>query len=171
MDDSLTRLLRRLLQEQHTAALGTVHQGDPQVSMVPFVVVTEAEAPSAAFLIHVSGLSAHTRQMRDHPKVSLMVTMNERALDDNGQPYLPQALPRLTLQATATFIDRQTQDYALGKAAYLARFPVTGPIFELPDFSLVRLRPEAIRFIAGFGSAHSLKPEALRTIARQIASA
>ena len=41
-------------------------------------------------------------------------------------------------------------------ALYLARFPQAEPTFALGDFMLVRLRPRSLRFVAGFGRAHSL---------------
>jgi predicted pyridoxine 5'-phosphate oxidase superfamily flavin-nucleotide-binding protein len=53
----LTRELRALLQAQRVATLGTLNaDGSPLVSMVPFALRTD----EAGFVIHVSGLAAHT---------------------------------------------------------------------------------------------------------------
>ena len=38
MDDDTARMLRRLLERRPVAALGTLHRGEPAVSMVPFVL-------------------------------------------------------------------------------------------------------------------------------------
>lgn len=156
MDDTLNRVLRNLVLGRAVAALGTVEEGEPFVSMVPYIL----HGAGAAFLIHVSGLSAHTRQMLAHPQVSILVTAAEDAPGEEGAAILPQALPRVTVQGTAARIDPSGNEYAAGKAAYLERFPGAELMFGLPDFSLFTLRPRSARFIAGFGKAHSLSPEA-----------
>jgi putative heme iron utilization protein len=156
MDDTLNQVLRQLVRGRAVAALGTVEKGEPFVSMVPYIM----HGAGVDFLIHVSGLSAHTRQMLAHPQVSVMVTAAENAVADDGSAIEPQALPRVTVQGDAARIDPADQAYAAGKAAYLERFPLAGQMFELPDFSLFAIRPRLARFIAGFGKAHSLNREA-----------
>lgn len=156
MDESLNDVLRKLVNGRKIAALGTVDKGEPFVSMVPFVL----HGAGADFLIHVSGLAAHTRQMLANPQVSLMVTAAENALDENGAAIEPQALPRVTAQGSATRIDPESESYPAAKAAYLARFPQAALMFQLADFSLIAISPRTLRFVAGFGKAHSLRPEA-----------
>ena len=149
--DDLQRL-RRLLDERPVASLATLHRGDPAVSMVPFVL----RRADGTLLIHVSALATHTRDMQDHPRVSVMVT----AEADRGTP--PQALPRVTLACAARRLPREGSDYASAKADYLARFADAAVTFELADFSLVVLTPTAARLVAGFGRAHALVGEALQ---------
>ena len=156
MDDTLNNILRKLVLSRAVAALGTVANGEPFVSMVPYIL----HGAGANFLIHVSGLSAHTRQMLAHPRVSIMVAAAEDAVDENGSALQPQALPRVTAQGDATRIDPAAKEYAAGKAAYLECFPLARQMFELPDFSLFTVSPRSVRFIAGFGKAHSLNPQA-----------
>lgn len=151
MDADAARMLRRLLAEQPTAALATLHQGEPAVSMVPFVLPAGATAP----IIHVSGLAAHTRDMREHPRVALLVTA------DATGPWPPQALPRVSLTADARALPRDSAEAAAAGAAYLARFPDSAVTFELGDFGLFALQPVAARLVAGFGRAYSLVGEAL----------
>ena len=155
MDDTLNDLLRRLVHNRTIAALGTLDAGEPFVSMAPYVL----HGSDAQFLIHVSGLSAHTRQMLAHPRVSLMVTAAEGAVAEDGTAIQSQALPRVTAQGDATRLDSSSDRYASGKSAYLERFPSARQMFELPDFSLFSIRPRSVRFIAGFGKAHSLSAE------------
>ncbi len=155
MDDTLNDLLRRLVRNRTVAALGTLDAGDPFVSMAPYVL----HGTGADFLIHVSGLSAHTRQMLEHPRVSLMVTTAEGAVAEDGTAIQPQALPRVTAQGDATRLDSNSDRYASGKSAYLERFPSARQMFELPDFSLFTISPRSVRFIAGFGKAHSLNAQ------------
>lgn len=156
MDETPNRLLQKLVRSRAVAALGTVKNGEPFVSMVPYVL----HGPKSDFLIHVSGLSAHTRHMMQHPRVSLMVTAAEASLDENGAAIEAQALPRVTIQGDAIRLDPHGSAYAAGKIAYLERFPTAVQMFELPDFSLFAIHPQSARFIAGFGKANSLGHEA-----------
>ena len=66
-------LLVSLVRSRTVAALGTLHAGAPFVSMVPFAVLPAGDA----FVIHVSRLAAHTRDMLDDPRVSLLITQAE----------------------------------------------------------------------------------------------
>jgi heme iron utilization protein len=153
MNPTMTKALRDLVHGGSIAALGTLHDGEPFVSMVPYAIVPEG----GGFLIHVSGLSAHTRDMLAHPRVSLMVVADET----RGVP--PQARPRVTVQGDSEPIDRSSADHSSARAIYLARFPDAGQTFELGDFSLFRIRPVSARFIAGFAQAVSLTPESFST--------
>lgn len=151
MEDDTARMLRSLLDRRPVAALGTLHRGEPAVSMVPFVL-----PPSGtALVIHVSALAAHTRDMQEHPRVSLLV------MDKPDDATTPQALPRVALQADAAMLPREGAAYEAARAAYLARFPEAAPMFELGDFSIVTLQPVSARLVAGFGRAYSLAGPAL----------
>ena len=86
MDDD-ARPLRRLLDTQPVGALGTLHRGNPAVSMVPFVL----PAGDGRLFTHVSALATHTRDMQWHPRVSLLV------MAEPGDGVQPQALPRWLL--------------------------------------------------------------------------
>jgi len=145
------RALRRLLDTRPVAALATLHRGEPAVSMVPFVLPRGGEQ----LFIHVSTLATHTRDMQEHPQVSLLVMAEGDATSS------PLALPRVTLQATAVTLPRQGPDYEAARAAYLERFPDAEQMFELGDFFIVALQPTSARLIAGFGQASSLVGAAL----------
>lgn len=151
MDAEDTRALRLLLATRPVAALGTLHQGEPAVSMVPFVLPVGHAAP----VIHVSALAPHTRDMLQHPRVSLLV------MADLTEGVAPQALPRVALQADARALVRGTAEHSAARDAYLARFPDAAVTFELGDFSLVALQPVSARLVAGFGRAHALVGPAL----------
>ncbi|QTN23701.1 pyridoxamine 5'-phosphate oxidase family protein [Rhizobacter sp. AJA081-3] len=150
MDDDTARMLRRLLERRPVAALCTLHRGEPAVSMVPFVL----PRGGTSLLIHVSALATHTRDMQEHPRVSLLVMAEP---DD----AMPQALPRVALQADAAMLPREGAAYETARGAYLARFPEAAPMFELGDFSIVTLQPVSARLVAGFGRAYSLVGPAL----------
>ncbi|MBA2962533.1 HugZ family protein [Ramlibacter pinisoli] len=158
MDPDATALLQRLLLERPIAALATLHRGEPAISMVPFVL-----APSEMqLLIHVSALATHTRDMLDHPRVSVLVTA------DTDGATSPQALPRVSLVAEALPLAPDGQAYLGARERYLARFPDAAQTFELADFSIFALRLQSARLIAGFGRAHSLAGESLQAVLRGI---
>ena len=56
MNRELTAVLQQLIHGRTIAALGTLHQGIPFVSMVPYAV-----AGDGSFILHVSRLAAHTQ--------------------------------------------------------------------------------------------------------------
>ena len=155
MDES-ERELRELLATRRVAALGTLHAGVPYVSMVPFALLPDG----SAFLIHVSGLSAHTGDMLKDPRVSLLVMAPE------GPELMAQELPRVTIQGKAAEIAEPSGEYDAGMACYLERFPDAAPMFQLGDFSLFTITPEHIRWIGGFAGAQSLTPEAFADAVR-----
>ena len=138
------------------AALATLHDGRPFASMIPFAVAVAGDG--LRLVTHVSGLSAHTRDMRASPDVCLLLT----AAESPGIP--PQALPRVSISAVAEFIPVDHPDHAGVKDAYLHKFPDASDLFMLGDFSLVALAPTSARLIAGFGRALTLPPDVLTTV-------
>jgi putative heme iron utilization protein len=152
MDADTSSTLRRLLATQPVAALATLHRGEPAVSMVPFVL-----PPGAAHIvIHVSALATHTADMLAHPRVGLLV------MADATRGVLPQALPRVSLQADAAQVPVGSDLHAQARAQYAARFPDAAMTFELADFSIFLLKPVSARLVGGFGRAHSLVAERLQ---------
>jgi putative heme iron utilization protein len=151
LDADSAHTLRQLLDTRPVAALATIHRGEPAVSMVPFVLPRGGNR----LFIHVSALATHTRDMQEHPRVSLLVMAEADATTS------PLALPRVALQAAVETLPRQGPDYESARAAYLERFPDAEQIFELGDFFIVALQPTSARLVAGFGQASSLVGEAL----------
>lgn len=152
MDPADATALRQLLATGPAAALATLHRGEPAVSMVPFVL----PAGETRLLIHVSALATHTRDMREHPRVALLV------MAEAGSAGVPaQALPRVSLQCDALPLERDSAAYGRAKRHYLDRFADAAPMFELGDFSIFSLQPVAARLVAGFGRAHGLVGEPL----------
>ena len=56
-------------------ALGTLHDDEPYVSMVPFAIA----ASGNSLIIHTSRLAAHTQNMRRNDRVSMLITEPERS--------------------------------------------------------------------------------------------
>jgi putative heme iron utilization protein len=138
----LTVVLQQLIHGRMIAALGTLHEGVPFVSMVPYAVASDG-----SFILHVSRLATHTRDMLDHPEVSLLITESE------GSGKMPQALARVTVQGRAKMLERDSQKHIDARDVYLLRFPDSAPLFEFSDFNIVIIKPMSARIIAGFGQA------------------
>lgn len=156
-ESSLDQALRELLAARRTAALGTLQAstpGAPSVSMVPYAILPEARS----LVLHVSSLAGHTRNLRAHPRVSLLVTAPE--LD--GEPV--HALPRVTLDGLARVPEPESPAWTAARAAYLARFPEAEAMTQLGDFSFVLVALTGARQVAGFGAARSVDAEALARI-------
>jgi putative heme iron utilization protein len=156
-ESRLTQALRHLLHSQRVAALGSIDEtGHPFVSMVPFAVDPE----TAAVVLHVSGLAAHTRNMQLRPQVSLLVMQAEVA----GEPV--HALPRVTLEGIAAALQPNSAAWQSAKSAYLARFAEAEPMTQLGDFMFVAIDVTAARQVAGFGAARSVDAEELKQALR-----
>lgn len=141
--------LRALVQGQRQAALGTLDSGAPFVSMVLYALELRDEA-APALLIHVSRLSPHTRHMLADPRASLLVMQPDTGAGD------PQALPRVTLQATAHPLPADAAGYSAARTAYLNRLPQQAYLFDFPDFTLFSLELAEARYVGGFAKAFSL---------------
>ena len=150
MDPTLAQRLRQLV-EQPIASLGTLHDGEPFVSMVPYALLPDG----AGFVIHVSALAAHTKDMLANPAVSLMIMAGPA--DD----VAPQAVARVTIQGDAIRIPDDAPIHELAKAIYLERFPQSAQTFGLGDFALFAIRPRSARYIGGFAQAKTVTAEGL----------
>lgn len=150
MNRELTIVLRQLIQGRLIAALGTLHQGAPFVSMVPYAV-----ARDGSFILHVSRLAAHTRDMLANPDVSLLITESETS----GK--MPQALARVTVQGRAQILGRDSEKSADARQVYLSRFPDAALLFEFSDFNFFIIEPVSARVIAGFGQAETITGDEL----------
>jgi putative heme iron utilization protein len=150
MSENTTRILQGLVRERSVAALGTLHEGHPQVSMVPFALAPDGRA----LVVHVSGLAAHTANMRRDGRVSVLVMEPERPDE------MPQALARVTIQGEAREVDGGHPEHGPALEAYLGRFPDAAGLFELPDFGLFLIEVRSARLVGGFAQAVTLSPEA-----------
>ena len=154
MNPDYAQALCKLLRTQQVAALGTLHKGHPYVSMVPFAILPGGPG----FVIHVSQLATHTKDMLLSPNVSLLVVAPPT-------PELPaQALARVTIQGQAVQYADATPAHTEAKSAYLARFPQSIQMFGFSDFSLFTIVPASIRFVGGFAQATTISPEALSRV-------
>lgn len=147
--------LVHLIRGQRTAALGTLHEGAPLVSLVLYL----PNVDFSAFYLHLSRLAQHTQAILREPQVSLMI-----AEPDTGQQD-PQTLARVSLQGVASILPPTAADYETVRAAYLQRFPTAAMTVSLGDFAFYRIEPQRGRFVAGFGQIFNLTKESLQAAA------
>jgi putative heme iron utilization protein len=134
-----------------TASLGTLHEGAPSVTMVPFAPLREP----FGFVVLVSDLASHTRDMVAEARVALLVVERE------GGDTPPHALARVAVQGLAHRLDPADPRHAAARAAYEGRFPDMAGLFELGDFRLFAIAPTTVRVVLGFAQATSLTPATL----------
>jgi nitroimidazol reductase NimA-like FMN-containing flavoprotein (pyridoxamine 5'-phosphate oxidase superfamily) len=154
MDQQSEQTLARLIRETRIAVLGTLHNGEPNLAMVAYAFPEDF----SSFYIHVSKLGKHTADMENNPRVSLLIS----EADDHRAD--PQTLARVAIRGIAEILPRTDSSYAQIKKIYLERFPQAEQLFSLGDFNLWRITPKGGRFVAGFGRAFNLVPEALRKV-------
>ena len=151
MDSHSEQTLADLIRSTRVAALGTLHDGEPNLAMVAYAFVEDF----SAFYIHVSKLGKHTTDMETDPRVSLLITETDDHRAD------PQTLARLALRGIAEMLPRTDSGYAQVKNVYLDRFPEAEQLFGLGDFNIWKITPQGGRFVAGFGRAFNLAQETL----------
>jgi len=141
MDLDYHHILAKLIRSQQIAALGTLRDGFPYVSMILFVPAIDF----SFFYTHISRLANHTQDILKDARVGLMI-----AEKDCGEQN-PQLLGRLSITGQAIEIPASAAEYPAIKELYLARFPQTSANFFLKDFSIFQIQPQEARYVAGFG--------------------
>ncbi len=154
MDQQSERTLAHLIRSTRIAALGTLHEGDPNLAMVAYAFADDF----SAFYIHVSRLGKHTTDMETDPRVSLLI-----AETDDRRPD-PQTLARVSIRGMAEILPRDDPGYARVRQNYLERFPEAEQLFSLGDFNLWKIAPKGARYVAGFGRTFNLAPEVLKKV-------
>jgi putative heme iron utilization protein len=149
--------LLTLLRGRSTAALGTLtDSGEVALSMAPYAL----DAADGAFVILISGLAAHTRQLQAHPRASLLVCDSEDRADN------VHALARVSLDVEADWPITDSAQARNAQDTYLARHPAAELLTQLPDFRWVRLHPLQARHVAGFGAARTIERTRLLELMR-----
>jgi putative heme iron utilization protein len=160
MDAELLQVIHRLLNTSRMAALGTLREGAPFVSLTSMAPAGEF----TTFWLHLSRLAFHTRHIEDDPRVSLMIW------EDAAPRRNPQTLARISLAGEAVRVDPDSSDYDSGKAAFLERNPDGEMMFQMADFSLYRVTVGYGRLVGGFGAIHTISPSDLRDASRVVRS-
>lgn len=141
---------RALLLSESVGVLSTIsvrRAGTPYGSITPYAL-----APDGAPLLLLSGLAAHTHNLKADPRAGLFVGDRSAAAD-------PQAGARLSLLGQVAPLP--ASDAPEARARYLARWPQAAQYLALSDFSFWRFQIEEARLVAGFGEIRWLPAGAL----------
>src|SRR5712691_1300610 len=136
---------RRLIRRRDHAALATLLDGWPYVSLV----ATACDSDASPLLL-LSDLAQHTKNLLADPRVSLL-------FDDTAGLPDPLAGPRLSVLGRAERVD----DPRLA-ARFAARHPASERYAGFADFHLYRVVIERGHLVAGFGRIAWIAAEQLR---------
>jgi putative heme iron utilization protein len=150
--EALTDLLTRT----RVATLAVIVEGRPYAGLVPFAMLPDWSGA----LIQVSGLARHTAGLQSPTGEARFSLLVHRA--DPGPPESALAIPRVTLEGPANWLDPGQPPYDSARTTYVEKFPDAEPIFSLGDFRLCLLGFERGRYVAGFGRTFNLTPASLR---------
>lgn len=155
MDAENRRNLVTLLRSQRWAALAsTDNDGLPLASSVAYVLAPEGRG----FLLHLSRLAEHTRNLLQRPDASLVIGAPDPGEGD------PQILPRCSIQGWAVPLQPDSPAYRGARAAYVARLPDSEQRFGFSDFGLFLLQPARGQFVGGFARAFALDAAAVASV-------
>lgn len=144
-DDEARKLARTLLRGARFGTIAVIDQetGYPNASRVLL-----ANAPDGTPAILVSALSAHTRALLKDPRCSLLT----------GEPGKgdPLAHPRLTVQADAETVERDSRMHGWLRQRFLNRHPKAALYIDFGDFRFVLLTPVTASLNGGFGRAYAI---------------
>lgn len=144
-DDEARRLARTLVRGARYMALAVLdpETGFPSVSRA----LTGTDADGVPVIL-VSALSGHTRGLLVDPRCSLLA----------GEPGKgdPLAHPRITVQALAESVARDTPDHARIRSRFLDRHPKAALYADFADFGFFRIVPQSASLNGGFGRAYAL---------------
>lgn len=148
-------LARRMLAGARDATLATAfvgarpeERGWPYASLV--LVATDAMGMP---LLLLSDLAEHTRNLRDDPRVSLLI-------DDTKGHEDRLAAARLTLLGHASVIADEAER-ADARARFLARHPSAATYADFKDFQFYRVTLDRAHLVAGFGRIRWIEAGAL----------
>jgi hypothetical protein len=136
---------RRLIRRSGFAALGTLFECRPYVSLVAV-----ACAQDASPLLMLSNLAQHTRNFAAEDRVSLLFDGTHDFPD-------PLAGPRLTVLGRIAPCDD-----AAARDRFIARHPDSAGYAGFGDFRLYRVAIERGHFVAGFGRISWIEGSVLR---------
>lgn len=151
MDIQSEKLLAQIIRNTRIAALGTLRDEAPHVSMVEFVVTQDF----STFHIFGSRLTPHFMDLQKNKRMDLLITES-----DDGRTN-PQSLARVSIRGSAELMQNGEPGFTPIKKMYIERFPESESLFKLADFGLWRINPKGGRFVAGLAKGYNISPETL----------
>ncbi|MGD1855877.1 MAG: HugZ family protein [Leptolyngbyaceae cyanobacterium] len=156
--DRAIKLYQDFPEKFRSIILSTVSaDGRPQASYAPFLIDADKN-----IYIYVSGLSAHTANLKQTSRASVLF------IEDEADTKEIFARRRLAYDCTAAALPRDTAQWHTLIEQFEQRFgKVIGLMKGLPDFQLFQLQPQAGQFVIGFGAAYPVSSDNLSSLDSQ----
>lgn len=148
----------RLVLARRWAAMATLSSDGPSASMVAYA----PEFDLSILVLFLSGLSEHTRNLIEEPRVSLVISEPDPGFGD------PQTLARVGIKGVAEMVERTSKEFAGAWDTYVARLPDASPRLALGDFSLFRVVVSEARYVGGFARAGTIAAGRLSSAAGEL---
>lgn len=142
-----TQEVNTFLETFQTLVMGSLTpEGLPHASPAPYVRIHND------FYILISTVAQHGRNLLAHPNVSLLF------VEDESQCVQPFARKRVTIEATASEVLRDDENYSLIRERFCAHFDpdLVTSLTQMSDFHLFCLKPKNGSVVMGFGQAYRL---------------
>ena len=146
--------IRHLLTDRRVLALAAVIDGLPEASLLPYALRTDC----GAVFVQASSLARHARALTPGGDVGVLV----HGLDTPDAD--PLQIPRLSVRATVTPLERGSARFDAARAAFVDRFPAAEMTLSLGDFGLYELTFGRGRFVEGFARAFNVGPDTFAAI-------
>ena len=136
--------VQELVDSAQSLILATIDaEGNPVSSYAPFALV------DWNFMVYLSYMAKHTKNLQDRKKASIMLIEDETA---SKQIY---ARTRLTINSEAVLVDKENPLFEQSLNALKERHgKVVEVLSEMTDFVLFELKPKSGAYVNGFGSAY-----------------
>jgi hypothetical protein len=157
MDIQSEKLLAQIIRDARIATLGTLHGGEPQVSLIAFVVVPDF----STFHIFASRLDPNIMDLQKNNTLSLLIAEKDDHRAD------PRTLARVSIRGAAEIMQNGEPGFTLVKNMYIDRFPESQPLFKNEDFGLWRIKPKGGRFNSGPEKIYNISHETLQKVSRR----
>jgi len=145
--DGLHELYNAFPQQFRSIVLSTVTaEGRPYGSYAPFVMDDQK-----SIYVFVSGLSAHTANLKTNGYVSVLL------IEDESKTEQIFARRRLTYDCDAQVVAREDERWDAIATRFANRFGnITEVLRGLSDFDIFCLKPRSGQFVVGFGAAYQI---------------
>ncbi|MBI5352244.1 MAG: pyridoxamine 5'-phosphate oxidase family protein [Chloroflexi bacterium] len=157
MDAQSEKILAHIIRNTRIAALGTLRDEAPHITMIQFVTVQDF----STFYIFANRLDPHIMDLQKNKLMSLLI-----AETDDGRAD-PRTLARVSIRGSAEPMQNGEPGFTLIKKMYIERFPASEALFKNADFGLWRINPKGGRFIAGLEKAYNISLETLQKVSER----
>lgn len=145
-DGEVFKQMQQLIDQQASVHIATVNSsGQPEASYAPFI------AADNGIYLYLSQLAAHSQNLQQNPKLSLLFIEPESSAKDIF------ARARVTWQCQPQVIARQSPKWQQVILEFEKQHGATMQIIrDLTDFSLFFCRPVSANVVLGFAQAYRL---------------